>query len=235
MPPWRSRLRSTETAYSWHQGRFLRLERGVVQLRPGQLDLLQETKCLSPGSRVRCASGAPWTAPGRSEGDGCLRGKGGFGLGLPGLKGSFRLYQRLTCPGVEAIRSFDFGFFPGRFIHSHSRSYYLFFNYLSYYLYGVACIGRKNRRVWSVACIGRKNGDVWSIACIGVENSPESQRVLWITIASARSGRRKLVAAFSAGRATPRAVGGAARAVRGHPCSGNGETSGLAGLDLTER
>ena len=31
---------------------------------------------------------------------------------------------------------FDFLGFLGRFIHSSSRYYYLFFNYLSYYLYG---------------------------------------------------------------------------------------------------
>ena len=77
---------------------------------------------------------APWTAPGRSEGLGCLRGKRGLGFrAVSGPKGNFRPYQPpepqrwggvtrravaerrrrgagLTCPGAEAIRGFGFGF-----------------------------------------------------------------------------------------------------------------------------
>ena len=49
---------------------------------------------------------APWTAPGRSEGDGCLRGKRGVWAGLAGPKGTFRPYQRLDslpCGGYLRV------------------------------------------------------------------------------------------------------------------------------------
>ena len=36
---------------------------------------------------------------------------------------------------IPSRDGFDFGFLIRRFVHSRRRSYYLFFNYLSYYLY----------------------------------------------------------------------------------------------------
>ena len=49
----------------------------------------------SSPSRVRFAASRPGLLAGRSEGDGCLRGKRGGWAGLAGPKGTFRPYQCL--------------------------------------------------------------------------------------------------------------------------------------------
>ena len=85
----------------------------------------------------------PWTAP---KGMAVYEGKRGLGFrAVSGPEGTFRPYQRLD-PRLYGgyLRCFDFWFFPVWFIHSRRRSYYLFFNYLSYYLYGYA-VTAKNR------------------------------------------------------------------------------------------
>ena len=63
--------------------------------------------------------------------------------------------------------------------------------------------------------------------------TPQNHSDLWKI--PDRTGRRKLVAAFSAGQEpSPRLAARLGPSEAG-PCNGNGETSGLAGLDLTER
>ena len=62
----------------------------------------------------------PWTAPGRSA------------LTRPLTKA---ISGVLFSGFIPSRDGFDFGFLIRRLIHSRRRSYYLFFNYLSYYLY----------------------------------------------------------------------------------------------------
>ena len=68
--------------------------------------------------------------------------------------------------------------FPGWFIHSSRRSYYLFFNYLSYYLYMLSVYaGTKGAVLPVYAEMGLKR-----VTRICVENSLESHKPVEISV-----------------------------------------------------
>ena len=102
-------------------------------------------------------------------------------------------YKRVFAPRPLGFSS---GFlFSGLFIHRSSRSYYVFFNYLSYYLYGVS-VTAENRE-----------GECTRIS---VENWPNSPEV--VDKSRGESCRRNPLERFSADRRLCITLRGSARA-----------------------